>query len=117
MKKEFKKIIISGVVVLVGLILLKFIPMFLFGNNILYDASAHIALAVLVLYILWFFIDQNKNWRIPFFIFAFMVLTIISLQRIVNYSHNDIGLLLGFILGVLSILIAEWEKVKNKLKF
>ena len=90
MKKEFKKIIISGVVVLVGLILLKFIPMFLFGNNILYDASAHIALAVLVLYILWFFIDQNKNWRIPFFIFAFMVLTIISLQRIVNYSHNDI---------------------------
>jgi hypothetical protein len=117
MKEEFKKIIISGLVILVGLILLKFIPMFVFGDNILYDASAHIAVAVLVLYILWFFVDQNKSWRIPYFVFAFMVLTIISLQRIVNYSHNDIGLLLGFILGVLGIGIAEWKKIKNKLRF
>lgn len=117
MKEEIRKIIISGLIILVGLILLKFVPMLAFGENILYDASAHIAIAILVLYFIWFFIDQNKNWRIPFFIFAFMVLTIISLQRIVNYSHNDVGLLLGLILGMIGVGIAEWKKIKNKLKF
>ena len=117
MKEELRKVLISGVIVLLGLVLLKFLPMLLFGSDILYDASAHIASAIFILYIVWFFIDQNKTWRIPFFIFAFMVLTIISVQRIVSNSHNDIGLLLGLVLGISSIFIAEWKKFKNKLEF
>ena len=117
MKEELRKVIVSGIVIILGLILLKFLPMFIFGSDILYDASAHLSVAIFILYALWFFIDQNKSWRIPFFIFAIMVLTIISVHRIVSDNHNDIGLLLGLILGVISIFVAEWRKVKNKLRF
>lgn len=117
MKRKLTKLLVSGVIIIMGLILLKFVPMLLFGKNILYDASAHIALAIFILYLVWFFIDQNRTWRIPYFIFAFMVLTIISIHRVINFEHNDIGLLLGFILGVFSILMAEWKRVKGKLRF
>jgi len=117
MKEELRNLLVSGIVILVGLILLKFIPMLLFGGDILFDASAHIAIAIFILYLLWFFIDQNKNWRIPYFIFAFMVLTIISVQRVINGYHNDVGLLLGLALGLVSIGVAEWKRIKNKFDF
>jgi hypothetical protein len=117
MKEEVKKLIVSGFVILIGLVLLKYLPMWLYGSGILFDASAHIAIAIFILYFFWFFIDQNKNWRIPYFIFAFMVLTIISVQRIISNNHNDIGLLMGLVLGLVSIGVAEWKRIKNKFDF
>jgi hypothetical protein len=117
MKEKIKKIFIVGIIISIGLILFKLLPMLIFGNDILFDASAHISIAIFVLYILWFFIDQNRSWRIPYFIFAFFVLTVISIQRIINNSHNDIGLLSGLVLGILGIGVAEWKKIKNKLDF
>lgn len=112
-----KEILIAGAVTAVGLLLFKYLPMRIWGRDILFDASGHIASAIFVLYVLWFFIDQNKQWRTPFFIFAAMVLIVISLQRLLDNAHNDIGLLLGLGLGVLAIGASQWTAIKKQLKF
>lgn len=112
-----KPILIAGAVTAAGLLLFKYLPMLIWGRDILFDASGHIAGAMFVLYVLWFFIDQNKRWRTPFFIFAAMVLMVISLQRIVDNAHNDIGLLLGLVLGLLAICASQWRAIKKKIQF
>jgi membrane-associated phospholipid phosphatase len=101
----------------IGLFIFKFIPMTIWGHNIKFDASAHITIAMFCLYIIWFFIDQNKTWRLVFFIFALAVLSIISIQRILVDAHNDVGLLGGFILSCLAILHAQKHALKGKFKF
>lgn len=112
-----KEILIAGLVIAAGLLLLKYVPMLIWGPDILFDASAHIATAMFVLYVLWFFIDQNQQWRTPFFIFAAMVLIVISLQRLLDNAHNDIGLLLGLGLGVLAVGVSQWPIVKKRIEF
>jgi hypothetical protein len=107
----------AGSVMVLCLVLLKLLPMQLFGNNIEFDASAHITITMFFLYILWFFIDQNKSWRIIYFIFALMVLSIISLQRILVHAHNDIGLLLGLILSSIAIVYSQKKYFNDKFKF
>jgi len=107
----------AGTVTAAGLLLFKYLPMSIWGRDILFDASGHIASAIFVLYVLWFFIDQNKQWRTPFFIFAAMVLIVISLQRIIDNAHNDIGLLLGLGLGLFAIGVSRWKIIKKRLKF
>ena len=52
MKEEIRKLIISGVIILIGLVILKYIPMDIFGEGILFDASAHIVISMFILYIL-----------------------------------------------------------------
>jgi|SRR3989344_6571384 len=116
-KSQLIKISITFLLILIGLYIFKWYPMQLYGKDILFDASAHIAFAAFVLYTGYFFIDQNKNWRIPYFIFSFAVLTIIALQRIQANAHNDIGLLLGFIIATISIALPHWKSLKNKLRF
>ena len=61
-----------------GLTFFKFLPMKIWGDDILFDASFHITSAAFVLYIIWYFIDQNKTWRIPFFMLAVLVFSVIS---------------------------------------
>lgn len=112
-----REILTAGVIIAVGLLLFKYLPMSIWGRDILFDASGHIAAAMFVLYVLWFFIDQNKQWRTPFFIFAAMVLVVISLQRIIDNAHNDIGLLGGLTLGLLAICASQWPAIKKQLKF
>ena len=102
---------------LVGLFLLKYIPMEIYGADILFDASGHIVGTCFILYVFYFFIDQNKNWRTPFFIFSFAVLMVISFQRIEANAHNDFGLLLGFLVSIISISIPNWRELKRKINF
>ena len=116
-KPQIVKLLMTGILIGIGLYLLKFLPMQKYGVDILTDASAHIAIAVLFLYLGYFFIDQNKNWRVPYFIFCFMVLTIISLQRIVSNNHNDIGLLLGLLVSVAAIYTANYKEMNRRIKF
>ena len=116
-QEQIKKIFISFVFMLIGLFLFKWYPMLVYGENILFDASTHIVFASFVLYILYFFIDQNKQWRIPFFIFSFFVLIVISFQRIYENAHNDIGILIGFLISLISIAIPNWKSIKNKIYF
>lgn len=112
-----RPLLIAGSITAAGLLLLKYLPMSIWGDDILFDASGHIAIAVFVLYALWFFIDQNATWRIPYFIFAAAVLVVISFQRIVDNAHNDVGLLLGFALGLVAIGVSQWGMIRKRLKY
>jgi|SRR3989344_3336873 len=114
---QVKEIIIAGIVIGVGLILLKYIPMYIYGEDILFDASAHIAWMIFFLYVIWFFIDQDKSWRIPFLILSAGILTVISIQRILTNNHNLYGLFLGFLIGIIGIGISQWRVIKNKIDF
>jgi hypothetical protein len=116
-KKQIHILFRAAIFMTVGLILFKFIPMKIWGNDIVMDASMHITVATFVLYIIWFFIDQNKNWHIPFCITSGLVLVVISLQRILINAHNDIGILLGLILSIGAIVYSQPDKFKNKFKF
>jgi len=116
-KEQVKKIIISGIIMSLGLLFFKYIPIKIFGTSILWDASFHLTTAIFLLYIVWFFIDQNIKWRLPYFILSLMILTIIAIQRIITFHHNELGLITGLIIGILGIGIAERKFLKNKLKF
>ncbi len=96
---------------------LKYMPMYLWGSDILFDASLHITAAFFVLYVIWFFIDQTKEFRYPFYLFAILVLFVISIQRIAVDAHNDVGLLLGALISIISIGLVEREKLGNKIDF
>ncbi len=115
--KKIKQIAICGLTISVGLLIFKYLPMLIWGKDILFDASAHIAIAIFVLYVLWFFIDQNQKWRTPYIIFCIVVLTIISLQRILVFAHNDFGLLMGLILGLTGVGVSRWKYLKDKIDF
>lgn len=104
-------------VMFIGLFLLKFIPMQVFGQNIKFDASAHITITMFFLYIIWFYIDQNKSWRSFYFIFALVVISIVSIQRILVDAHSDIGLLLGLFLSIFAIVVSQKKYFEGKFKF
>jgi hypothetical protein len=114
---QIKKIMQTAIILFLLILLFKFVPEKIFGRDILFDASLHISLACFILYILWFFIDQNKNWRIPYLIFCLAVIIIIALHRIVINAHNDLGLLIGLIISLIAIIIPNFKKIKNKIKF
>jgi predicted membrane channel-forming protein YqfA (hemolysin III family) len=100
-----------------GLFLFKFIPMEIFGKDIKFDASAHITITMFCLYVIWFYIDQNKAWRNTFFIFALVVISIVSIQRILMNAHNDIGLLGGLLLSIGAIIYSQPKYFKDKFRF
>lgn len=116
-KTQIRKIILAGILMAIGLILFKYIPMQIYGKNILFDASSHVVWTIFGLYIIWFFIDQNKSWRIPFFILSAALLIIISIQRIIAQKHNEIGILLGLAIAGISIAISHWKEIHRKIKF
>lgn len=116
-KDKIKALLFTGLLMGIGLVLFKYIPMYLFGKNILVDASMHIIIASFILYLLYFFIDQNKSWRIYYIIFSLAVLMIISIQRIISNNHNDVGLLIGLLISIISIMIPRWRELNRKLKF
>lgn len=116
-KIQVKKLFTAGFMMAVFLFFLKYLPEKIFGKEILYDASFHITIAFFLLYLFWFFIDQNKDWRVPYFIFSALVIFIIAVQRILVDAHNDLGLLLGVLISIVSIFIAERRTLRNKISF
>lgn len=116
-KDQLGKILTSAIFMALGAFFLKILPMRVWGNNILFDASFHIIFFSFCLYVIWFFIDQNKSWRLPFFLFVILILFVVSIQRIIDNAHNDVGLLLGIIISIISIAIAERKNLKNKIVF
>ena len=115
-KMKIRYLIYTAILMALGLFLFKFIPMEIYGGDILFDAYMHITIACFILYALYLFI-KDKAWRIPYFIFALAVLVVISIQRIIGNRHNDIGLLIGMIISILAIIIPRWKEVKKHLKF
>lgn len=116
-RKQIRWLIWTGIIMAIGLFFFKIIPMEIYGQNILFDASAHITITMFILYFVWFYIDQNKTWRVPYLIFSLVVLAIVSMHRILVQAHNGTGLILGFLLSVIAIMIPRWSKLKNKFEF
>jgi hypothetical protein len=116
-KLQIKSLVFAGVLMSLGLFLLKFVPMQIWGDEILFDASFHITIASFILYIIWFFVDQNRTWKTPFFLLVILVFSVISFQRIEANAHNDIGLFLGLIISAISIYFSNTKIKKGKLKF
>jgi len=116
-EKKFMSLVLTLIIMAAGLLLLKYLPMDVFGDDILFDASAHITTACFVLYAFYLFIDKNKSWRVPYFVLSLVVLSIISIQRILISAHNDIGLLLGFLLSVFAIIAPRWKELRGKIKW
>lgn len=116
-RRQARWLIWTAITMLIGLFFLKVIPMEMYGEDILFDASAHITITTFILYFIWFFIDQNKSWRIFYLFFSLVVLTLVALQRIVAEKHDDIGLILGFVLSIIAILVPRWKQIKNKFEF
>ncbi len=117
MQTKYTALVHAGLVMFLGLILFKLIPMEIFGKDIKFDASAHITIAMFLLYFIWFFIDQNKSWRTIYFVFSLAVISIISIQRILVDAHNDIGLLAGLLLSLFAIVHSQKKYFKDKFKF
>jgi len=116
-KEKIRAVGIAGLVMACGAILFKFIPAQIFGREILFDASLHLIIAIFALYTGWYFIDQNKSWRIPYFIISSMTIIIISIQRISVNAHNDIGLLAGLFISLFAIYISRLKYFRGRISF
>lgn len=116
-RKQIIWVIETAILTLAGLVLFKYIPMMIFGNDILFDASSHVAWTSFGLYAVWFFVDQNKNLRIPYMLLASVILVLMAVQRIIVGEHNEIGILLGFFVAGMAIIIPRWKEFLRNLKF
>jgi hypothetical protein len=121
-KQQLKWIMWTTIIMIIGLILFKYIPMYInylrFGtSDILYDASSHIVWTSWGLYVVWFFIDQKKSWRIPYFILSGAVLVIMAIQRIYVGAHNEVGIMMGLLVAGVAIIIPRWKEFRRNLKF
>lgn len=108
---------VCGAIMFFGLVVFKYLPMYFFGGDILYDASAHVTVTVFVLFVLWYFVDQTPNLRIPYFVFSCAVLIIVAIQRFLDLAHNEFGILLGIIISVVAIVVARWDYFGERLSF
>jgi hypothetical protein len=116
-KQQLIWLLWTAIIMTVGLILFKYIPMYIYGKNILFDASSHVVWTSWGLYVIWFFIDQKKSWRIPYFILAAVVLIIMSIQRIIAQKHNEIGIILGLTIAAIAIVLPRWKEFKKGVEF
>ena len=109
----FKTMILIGI----GMVLFKYVPMHIYGKDILFDASSHMAWTSWGLYVGWFFIDQNKSWRSPYLILSALILIIMGVQRIISHQHDEVGVILGLVVAFFAITIPRWSEFKKRLKF
>ncbi len=93
---------------IVGTLLFKILPMYLYGEDILFDASRHIIVLSFGLYGLYYLIQNKESWRIYYAIFSAMILGVIAVQRIIVGAHNEYGVLMGFAVAGFSILFPLW---------
>jgi len=116
-KKQLKWLCWTLIINIIGLILLKYLPMWIYGKDILFDASSHIAWTGFLLYFLWFFVDQNKSWRVPYFILSGVILVFMAIQRVIAGQHNEVGVILGALVISLAILVPRFKEFKKRLDF
>lgn len=101
----------TAILTLIGLILFKYIPMYLYGEYILYDASSHMAWTSFGLYTIWLIINHIKKIKVPYIIISALILVGMAIQRILSYNHNVIGVLLGLIVALVAIIIPRYDKI------
>ncbi len=114
---KVRSIFLCAGIMFFGLVIFKYIPMYFFGGDILYDASAHVVVTAFALFVLWYFIDQTPKLRIPYFVFSCAVLIIVAVQRFIDLAHDEFGIILGIAVSVAAIVIARWDYFGDKLSF
>lgn len=100
-----------------GVVIFKYIPMEIWGSDIRFDASLHVIVTSFVLYTVWYFVDQNESWHIPFFILSGLIVGVVATQRILVDAHSDIGLLLGLVVSLVSIILSRPGYFRGKFNF
>ncbi len=116
-EEKLKRIAVSGLVMAGGLVLFKFLPQYIWGPDITFDASFHIIFMAFFLHIGWFFIDQVPNWRTPYLIIATGLLIIVAIHRIIEEAHDEFGVMLGIAVAGGAVLVAHWQYFKQHLSF
>lgn len=116
-KRQVKWIFLTGIIMILGLVLLKYLPMEIYGKDILFDASSHVVWTIFIIYIGWFFVDQNKSFRVFYLILSTGIVVVISLQRIIANEHNEVGIILGLLVAFLGIVIPRWKEFWKQIKF
>lgn len=116
-KQQLIWIFWTTILMATGMVLFKYLPMYLYGKYILFDASNHVMWTCWGLYVMWFFVDQKKSWRIPYFVISAVVIIIMSIQRIIAQEHNEIGVMLGLLIAGLAIIIPRWKEFRKGVKF
>ena len=106
MKKKLKELIIPAILIALGLLIFKYLPMDIFGENILFDASAHMAWISFMLYSIYIFI-KDKSFQIPYIVLSTIILILVGIQRIVSYHHNYFGVSFGLAISIASIYISK----------
>lgn len=113
-KQKIKLAVWTAAIMFVGLIIFKYIPMAIWGKDILFDASSHVAWTTWGLYAIFLFIiSTKKSWKVPYFIIAGLIIIAMAIQRIIAHEHNLIGVLLGFAVVTSAILIPRWKEIKG----
>tara|TARA_Y100000310_G_scaffold318270_1_gene372110 strand:+ start:238 stop:582 length:345 start_codon:yes stop_codon:yes gene_type:complete len=112
LQKEIKRLFICGVVIIIGLILFKFIPMGLYEQEIEFDASFHMAGFVFLLYLGWMFV--KKEWRKYYLIFGGLILIGVGVQRINVSAHNVGGLVMGLLVSSVGIWLSRSRYFRKK---
>lgn len=112
MKIQIKHLIYTAILMTLGILVFKILPMYLFGEEILFDASRHVIILSFGLYFLYYLLIQGReNLKIPYFIFSSMILGVIAIQRIIAGEHNEYGILMGFAVGGVSVFAPLWNKL------
>ena len=111
MKKKLgitKKVESLGYTILImilGLVVFKCLPMLIWGKYILWDASTHIVLLSLILYVIYLIFEHNKYMRFIYVLFAIVALVFVGVQRYASMQHNLIGIVLGLLIAFFAIYI------------
>lgn len=105
-KKNVKRLVITAIFIFIFIALLKFIPMDSYGQNIKFDASLHLSATIFILYSLWIFF-WKRNFSKTFLAIAIVSVAVVSFQRIYVGAHDLFGLVSGFLLSAISIVLAE----------
>ena len=115
--QKIKNIIFTGLIMILGLILLKYIPMYIWGKNILFDASAHLTITIFIIYVGYLFIEKSKRLKKYYIPLSMSAITIVAIDRIITNNHNYIGLLLGLFISLLAIYLTNHKKLNGEIKF
>lgn len=116
-KDQILSLIICFMVMLVGIVTLKFIPERLFGADITFDASLHVTATIFILYTLYFFVDQNIVWRYIYVVGGIVLTAVIAIERIVAGAHDSYGVMLALGISLGGIILSRWSFFKKRLTF
>jgi len=108
MKIHFRHLVYSTILMVIGSLLFKILPEYIYGKDILFDASRHVMTLALGLYFLYYFVQRKENWKLNYIIFSSGILCFMGVQRILSGEHNEYGVLIGYALAGIAVFLPLW---------